>query len=628
MCDYHQNMDSLNKITNYVPRWLLITAAIFFAMVIILFTPYWLFGKKYHNRIYPGIYAGDLNLSGKTREEARDLLNKELDKYYQSGIIFYLNGARFALFPTVASAETDFSYNIINFNAEQTIKAAFAAGRKTSFLKAAKALAGKKIFINLSYSADEEEINKILAQNFSQYEIPARNAELISDNGNFEIKAEEIGATIDYGKAIARLKTNLARLDNAPIELFTRTAYPEILKKDCLNIEAKASRVLDNSPLTLIYNAASSSAATSSADKISTWDLNKNTIAEWLSLVPSVDAEEKISVSLNREAVKKYLKETVAPSINKSPEPAKFEFKNGKVTEFKTGQTGIELDVEAALTEIIKSANGLGAKEINLAVKEISGGINAEDANNFNIKEIIGIGKSNFTGSPANRRHNIKNGAGSVNGVLIKPDEEFSLVKTLGKIDAASGYLPELVIKGNKTVPEYGGGLCQIGTTMFRAALDSGLPITMRQNHSYRVTYYEPAGTDATIYDPKPDLKFINDTQNYILIQTKIEGNDLYFYFWGAKDGRTVEKTDPTIYNIVKPGPAKLVETLDLAPGKKKCTEKAHNGADAFFDYKVAYANGDIKEKRFSSHYIPWREVCLIGVEKLTTATSTDAIKN
>lgn len=621
-------MFSLKNIAAYIPRWLLITAAVFFGLAILLFLPYWLFDRKYHNKIYPEIYVGDVNLGGKTKQEAKDLLNKELDKYYQTGVIFSLDGKQAAMYPAITSAEADFSYNILSFNTDQTIEAAYAVGRRASFVAAIKSLAGRKSAVNLAFSVNEDEAKKNLEDNFSRYEIPARNAELISDNGNFEIKAEEIGKTIDYSKAITRLKTNLARLDNAPIELFTKTAYPEILKKDCLNIEAKASRVLDNSPLTLIYNTASSSAATSSADKISKWDLNKKTITKWLSLVQGADAEEKINVTLDRESVKKYLEEKIAPAINRSPEPAKFEFKNGKVAEFQTGQTGIELDLETAVAEIEKNANGLGAKEINLAVKEIANEVSADNVNNFNIKEIIGIGKSNFTGSPANRRHNIKNGADSVNGVLIKPDEEFSLIKTLGKIDAASGYLPELVIKGNKTVPEYGGGLCQIGTTVFRAALDTGLPITMRQNHSYRVAYYEPAGTDATIYDPKPDLKFINDTQNYILIQTKIEGNNLYFYFWGAKDGRIVEKIDSKIYNIVKPGPAKLVETLNLAPGKKKCTEKAHNGADAFFDYKVAYANGEVKEKRFSSHYIPWREVCLIGVEKLSSATSTDAVKN
>ena len=82
-----------------------------------------------------------------------------------------------------------------------------------------------------------------------------------------------------------------------------------------------------------------------------------------------------------------------------------------------------------------------------------------------------------------------------------------------------AGYLPELVIKGDEIKPEIAGGLCQVGTTMFRAAMNSGLKITERQNHSLVVSYYNDLsngnpGTDATIYDPHPDFRFLNDTGN------------------------------------------------------------------------------------------------------------------
>jgi len=146
-----------------------------------------------------------------------------------------------------------------------------------------------------------------------------------------------------------------------------------------------------------------------------------------------------------------------------------------------------------------------------------------------------------------------------------------------------------------------------------------------RANHAYRVSYYEPpVGIDATIYDPAPDFKFINDTANHILVQTKIDGDNLIFQFWGAKDGRSVRRTDPKVYNIKSPPPSKLVETLDLPVGQKKCTEKAHAGADASFTYTVAYADGTIKTQDFVSRYRPWGEVCMIGVEKLSEPATTD----
>ncbi len=619
----------LTKLQSYIPGWLLVLAIIFFVVAASIALSYWIFEKTYQNKIYPGIYLNGIDLSGKSPEQASGLINQKIDAIHQKGIVFYANSHRVTVFPVIASAEMDLAYNIIDFDVETAVEQAYLIGRQSAFLKnlqdKIKAVLYKKP-INPIYTINEEEIKKIIAENFSQFEIPAQDAELIIGPDNkFKIKEETFGKTADYDNGIKRLKSNLALLDSAPIQLSAKTDYPRIYKKDCLNIEVKANKILELAPLVLKYS------PVSSPEK--KWTVDKNLLAGWLELKESSERagqtgqEDKITISLNSEEIKKYLQESVAPEINQEPTNAKFEIKDGRVAEFQASKDGLELNIEAALAKIEFEFIQNQKNEIELAAVELKSGVQTEKINNFGIKEIIGIGHSSFAGSPANRRHNIKTGAQALNGVLIKPDEEFSLNNALGKIDASTGYLPELVIKGNKTIPEYGGGLCQIGTTMFRGALDSGLPITMRRNHSYRVSYYEPAGTDATIYNPLPDLRFINDTGNYILIQSRVEGNDLYFDFWGAKDGRVVEKTEPIIYNTVKPGPTKYIETLDLSPGVKKCTERAHNGADAYFDYKVTYTDGEIKEKRFASHYIPWREVCLIGVEKLTATSTKDIME-
>jgi vancomycin resistance protein YoaR len=294
------------------------------------------------------------------------------------------------------------------------------------------------------------------------------------------------------------------------------------------------------------------------------------------------------------------------------------------VTEFQAAQSGVKINLEKSLAQwefnLINLADVVSkiyTEEV--AVKELTGNIN-----NLGIKEVVGVGQSNFSGSPRNRIHNIKTGAAALNGLIIAPDEEFSLNKALGEISGETGYLQELVIKGNKTVPEFGGGLCQIATTMFRVALDAGLPILERSAHAYRVVYYEPAGTDATIYSPNPDLKFKNDTGGNLLLQTRVEGNNVVFEFWGESDGRKVTVGKPTIYNITSPGETKYIKTEDLKVGETKCIETAHNGADADLKRVITFVDGTIKEEGWHSHYRPWQAVCLVGVEKGTlTATST-----
>jgi vancomycin resistance protein YoaR len=605
-------------------QWLLMLAVIFFILLITTAAGCFIFEKIYQDKIYPNIFLGNLNLGGLTTEQAQKLVNQEVDKINQRGIIFSYKNDRITVRPVVVSTDADLAIQIINFNAEKTADLAIAYGRDSNFFinlekKISLLLSKKRLYLNIFI--DQGRLEKILKDNFTFTYEPAKDASLIikplAATGDYEISVagEKLGKTIDYETILGQLISNLSYLNPAEIKLTTITQYPKILAKDSLNIESKTKAILNSAPLTLKYGT-------------NKWALNRDELAELLALKPSGSAINKVSVGLDVVKASAYLAEQVAPKIDIKPIEAKFEFKNGKVAEFQNGQNGISLDIAGSLMKIeneITSHN-----EIDLEVKVQPILITAGNINSYGIKEIIGIGTSTFAGSPVNRRHNIKVGADSVNGTLVKPEEEFSLLKTLGEVTGSTGYLPELVIKEGKTLPEYGGGLCQIGTTVFRAVIASGLPVTMRRNHSYRVQYYEPAGTDATIYDPWPDFRFINDTANYILIQAKISGDVLSFEFWGTRDGRLVEKTKPTIYNIVKPEPGKIIETLDLKPGEKKCTEKAHNGADAYFDYKVIYANGQIKEKRFSSHYVPWQEVCLLGVEKLSappeTATSTPVV--
>lgn len=608
-------------INKNITRWLLIPAIIFLILSAITASFSIAFDKIYKNKIYPNIFIGHLNIGGKTAEQAKKLINQEINKISQTGTVFSYKNSKTAVMPIMASSDGDLAIQIIFFNAEQTIETALNYGRNNGFLMNLK----KKLHLSasrrikkqlaLKISINQNQIEKILKDGFASAFQPAENAKLIvkiqpGENYEFEVSGEKLGKTIDCEQAIKQMLDNLSNLDNQEIKLSTITQYPKISAQDALNIESKAKIILSSAPLTLAYGGGE-------------WTIDKNSLAGLLALKQNGSAADKIGVGLDEIKTMSYLREKIAPEIDKKPIEAKFEISNGKVSEFQNGQNGMALNVEKTFSKMDNQT--AKSSRIELVVEEqiiLPAGrqvsLNAGDINDFGIKEIIGIGSSNFAGSPSNRRHNIKTGADAVNGSLIKPGEEFSLIKALGKISSSTGYLPELVIKGNKTIPEFGGGLCQIGTTVFRATFESGLPVTMRRNHSYRVQYYEPAGTDATIYDPFPDYRFINDTNNHILIQAKISGDNLSFEFWGTKDGRIIEKTNPVIYNIVKPQPAKIIETLDLKPGVKKCSEKTHNGADAYFDYKVIYPDGQIKEKRFSSHYVPWRAVCLLGVEKLS----------
>lgn len=264
----------------------------------------------------------------------------------------------------------------------------------------------------------------------------------------------------------------------------------------------------------------------------------------------------------NKSKIEIYL-EKIAEKYNKPPVNASFLVENDKVSTFSLSQDGYALNKEKSIEEIIHfiSQEKNESNKIKLVFNNISPEVKENNAENMGIRELIGEGKSNFTGSTASRIHNIKVATEKFNGLLIKPDEEFSFVKNLGEVDGEHGYKQELVIKKGVTEPEFGGGICQVSTTAFRAAINTGLEITARRNHAYPVHYYAPQGMDAAVYIPNPDLRFKNNTPGYILIKTELnlDKKELIFKFYGTNDGRKVEIEGPKVLSREPDGAMKTV---------------------------------------------------------------------
>jgi vancomycin resistance protein YoaR len=194
----------------------------------------------------------------------------------------------------------------------------------------------------------------------------------------------------------------------------------------------------------------------------------------------------------------------------------------------------------------LRSALVQGKSSVAVAMKPHRPSVfSAEDFAKLSFPNLLTTGETSFAGSPKNRIHNIIVGTARFNGLVVMPGEEFSFNTYLGDVDHKNNYLPELVIKENVTTPEFGGGICQISTTAFRAAMQAGLDITYRRNHSYPVSYYGAPGFDATVYQPAPDFRFLNDMKTPILLKTSVVGSKVRFEVWGTSDGRSVKINGP-----------------------------------------------------------------------------------
>jgi len=560
------------------------------------------FAQHYQNLVPPGTRIGSVAIGGLTYDAAKQKLESPADAAISQELSVSYQGQTYR-FPAAGTPETpdQVTSQTYAYDIDQTIKQIASASRRFSELDtvyhAVFGWSAQAVVV-----VNTEQLKSAMSDQLSPFESPAQNAALVivADN-QLSVTSETAGSAFPYSQVIAAFIKHLQALAPQTISISLQTDTPVVTRASAQGLLPLAQQVLSAAPFSLVYQGKS-------------WPISPEQVHDWIEFQGNAG---HATVGLNQKKLTDYLI-TIAAEINVPMQDAKFAVNNGQVTSFQAAQDGVELQISESVALINQKISQVGINEIDLVVNVSKTDSAANPVNDYGIKELVGEGHSNFKGSPTNRRHNIAVGAAKLNGILIKPDEEFSLVKTLGAIDASTGYLTELVIKGNKTTPEYGGGLCQIGTTTFRAALDAGLPILERTNHSYRVAYYEPAGTDATIYDPRPDLVFKNDTGHYLLLTTEIKGDDLYFRFYGTKDGRTVAQTKPILSNYVNPPAKKIVETTDLAPGKTKCTEKAHVGADAIFTRTITYADGTKKVDTFKSHYKPWQEVCLLGVAKTT----------
>ncbi len=605
-------------IKNIFSKTILKIFIVFFLILFLLLLVVLGYNTIFAHKIFPGVKINGHSFAGQSYSETYNYLQKQSSKLMNQGINYqYLDRVVNIRLVVDTLDDPDLRKKIINFQNEETVHSAFAIGHYHGLknnLREQIQLLFHPQNINWRYSLDEAELKNILRENFSEYESNFSPLTISLIKGKVVIASPAPSRQFNYDAVIQKTKDNITSFKMLPIIMNLKEIPAPITIAQSQQKKSLIRKISNLKSIVLNYDSYF-------------WKINSAIFNNWLVL--KSNQKGQVLVSFDLQKYENYLKKFIIPDVNRQSQNAKFEIKNGRVVKFQGSQDGRQVNVQDTLEEITFALNNLehtastsSELAVDLIVDSSPAEVETKNINDLGIKEIIGSGESNFRGSPPNRVHNIQTGADKLNGILIAPGEEFATMENLVPIDAQHGYLPELVIKGNKTIPEYGGGLCQIGTTIYRAALHSGLKIIQRRPHSYRVYYYEPAGMDATIYDPWPDMKFVNDTNNYILIQTRIVGTKLYFDFWGTKDGRQVTVSDPVIYNIVRPGPTKEIETLDLKPGQRKCTESAHNGADAYFDYKVDYADDrETYEERVRSHYVPWQAVCLVGVAEISTST-------
>ena len=313
----------------------------------------------------------------------------------------------------------------------------------------------------------------------------------------------------------------------------------------------------------------------------------------------------------------------IAVDVDVSARDALFQFKKGRAVAFRPARSGWQLQKLIARKAIEGCLQQLAAGRkrclVDLKLKEIKPKITTAASNRLGIRELVAEGKSYFHGSSLNRIYNLTLASQRLNGILVAPGETFSFNRALGEISAATGFKSAYVIQNGRTILGDGGGVCQVSTTLFRAILNAGLPVVERHAHAYRVHYYEeksPLGLDATVFAPSVDLKFKNDYQSYLLIQTRVDPQRaiLLFQLYGSRDGRQVDISPPRTWGWRPAPPPRYQDDPALPLGTIKQIDWAAAGIKVAVDWTVRRQGEILRQQTFFSNYQPWQAIFLRGI--------------
>ncbi|MDH4358445.1 MAG: VanW family protein [Candidatus Berkelbacteria bacterium] len=557
------------------------------------------YGYDYQDRVLPKVFFGSYNVSGLNLSDLEKKIAEAESQHKADEIVLRRDDKNWEMSLEEAGWETDekeLAKKIFDFgHQEKTIRNVLPLIRQITL---------KKNF-PVEYDFNEKKIEDWLMSINGEVGTPKQEANLQVKGANVKVIEPKVGKAIEEIKIKEEILARFSLEATGEIAVGLVDDEPLITSSEAEVLKEKANELV-KSAVELVGPKGNVSIGSST---LGVYIELKRKVEEKKSFINYERKLGEVYVSFSEDRVRTLLGKE-SEELNIDPVDARFTIAGGKVSIYQPSQSGKVINLDEAVGLIVRTLEVGEEKKIVLPYETKEAAIAAKtsaDIEKYGIRELIGSATTDFRRSPQNRIHNIKKGVSFISGVLIRPGEEFSTVKQLGRIDASSGYLQELVIKEDETVPEFGGGLCQVSTTLFRSALNAGLKITERKNHSYRVSYYEPpVGMDATIYSPRPDLKFLNDTPAYILIQGRVEGNKITFDLYGTKDGREVEISTPEVFDITSPPPPIYINDPSLEPGEEVQIDRAHNGAKAVFYYKVRKNGKEIINEKFFSSYVPW----------------------
>ena len=549
------------------------------------------------NRIYPNVTVADVSLGGLPVNEAATVLEARGDAIEASAVTFTYGDK---------SWSTTLGDIGVAMDEDAALQDAAAIGREDSAadrLRSTFRTTRNGSFVSLPMTFDNVKLDRWLDKIDSELGVSPHNAELKIEGGTVSVVPEVDGAVVDRAAVLETVTANLEHLGGTTAELPVTTKMASVRASDLEPVRATLTAALSH-PVQVTFEK-------------SAWTLPASEIGQFVdqSVTTNDAGGTAVTIGLNRDKLAAWLEERFGDDIQRDPVNAEVGWNGEKVVSVEESVDGVTLDAPKLAEEVERAFFGSGGTVV-APVDTTSPEIDSKNLNALGMTTLLGSGQSNYSGSSDGRATNVAVGASLLNGTLIPPHGVFSFNESIGLIDEEKGFVEAQVIDGEKIGKDIGGGICQVSTTVFRAAFLAGLPITEWWPHRFRIGFYEldgwEPGLDASILQPTDDpstwadFKFENPSDAWMLVESWTDGVNVWVNLYGTDLGYDVEVTGPTWGDKTQMLPPQEVVDDEAAPGTVTLSQAAGIGEELNQYRVVKDRDGNVLwERSFYTKYFP-----------------------
>ncbi|HZT15949.1 MAG TPA: VanW family protein [Gaiellaceae bacterium] len=542
-------------------------------------------------RLADGTRIAGVDVGGLTPAEARARLERRAAALQNTPVVFTAGGRTFRIRPKELGVAVDW---------RAAVAAAERRGGGFRVVRGYRRLELQLFPADISprVHAYGAAVTYELGQIAKKVDRPHREAALVRHGLHVSVAPGATGLVLDRARARAALVRGLASFDRRPVALPVRVDPPAVTVATLLPAQRQAARVLA-APVTLRLG--------QTAWRVPRWrlatllDLPRNGGTELRLAGPAADAWFA----------------RLARRVDRAPRDATWRPVSGGEVALVPAKAGVTLDAPRSAARILAAAERSTGRVATLAVASARPRRTTAAAAAMGITGTVGSYQTIYGGDP-NRIHNVQLVAHLIDGKLIAPGATFSFNGATGARTAAKGFLTAPVIINGELQTGLGGGVCQVSTTVFNAAYEAGLPITERTNHALYISHY-PLGRDATVDYPDVDLRFVNDTDHWLLLRTFVGPYSLSVVLYGTPQHRRVESTTAPLRVVAAPPVEKTVDAT-LKPGEIVVDDPGVPAQSTWVERKVYSPAGKLlSDQTWYSSYRAEPRIERVGPKKAKT---------